>query len=101
MDTKTIKLPLGKSIQTVNLLLETTKFNTEEKYDVLELIEEGNLLFNTSGDGNWVQKTNTGTLTLNFVSDESSQSPSDGPAQSEASIRQCFKKLIFNSTSIF
>ena len=43
------------------------------KYDVLDLVEEGSLLRNLSGFGNFVQKTNTGTLTLNFASDSSTE----------------------------
>ena len=56
-----------------SLLLESTIFNIEMKYDVLDLVEEGSLLRNLSGFGNFVQKTNTGTLTLNFASDSSTE----------------------------
>ena len=55
------------------LLLESTKFNTELKWDYLHLVEEGSSLRNISGDENFVQTTNTGTLTLKFRSDGESQ----------------------------
>ena len=69
-----------------SLLLESTKFITEST-DILRIDEEGRMLREHSGQDKLVHTTYSGTLTLNFQSD-------DGYIQS-------FKKLIFNRTSSF
>ena len=70
-----------------SLLLESTKFVTEKSHDILRIDEEGRILREHSGFYKLVHTTYSGTLTLNFQSDDS--------------YIQSFKKLIFNRTSSF